>query len=45
VELAGEVPVGNGHAGLLQLGGIFVAFVAEGIAAGGEHVGGRQAGE
>src|ERR1700761_7092224 len=28
MELAGEVPIGDGHAGLLQLCGIFVAFVA-----------------
>src|SRR4030081_2324981 len=33
VELAGKMPIGYGHAGLLQPRGIFVAFVAQGISA------------
>src|SRR5258708_39085626 len=45
VELAGKVPVGYGHSGGLQPRGVFVAFVARGIAAGGHHIGRRQSGE
>ena len=43
VELAGKVLVGDGHAGFLEAVGVFVAFVAQGIGAGGQHVGRRQA--
>src|SRR5262249_32254512 len=43
VELAGEVAIGHGHAGLLQPLGIFVALVAQRIGAGDQHVSGRQA--
>src|SRR6185312_2683797 len=45
VELAGEMPVGNAHAILLQPRGIFIAFVTERIAAGRQHIGGRQTGQ
>src|ERR1700754_3870121 len=38
VELAGKMPVGHGHAGLLQPRGIFVAFVAQRIGAGGHDI-------
>src|SRR3984957_17803917 len=43
VELAGEMPVGHGHAGFLQTAGVFVAFVAQGIGARGQHIGRWQA--
>src|ERR1700761_9620361 len=45
VELAGEVFVGDGHAGLLQPRGIFVALVAQRIGARGQHISRRQAGQ
>src|SRR4051812_43055371 len=38
VELSGVVPGGDADAGLLQACGIFVAFVAQGIGAGGQHI-------
>src|ERR1700688_3407533 len=43
VELAGKMPVGHGDAGCLQAALIFVALVAQGIGAGGQHIGRRQA--
>src|SRR6185312_13634373 len=43
VELAGEMAIDDGYAGLFQPRGIFIAFVAQGIAARGEHIGRRQA--
>src|SRR5581483_758814 len=45
VELAGEMPVGDRHASLLQLRGVFDALVAKRITAGGQHIGRRQAGQ
>src|SRR5882724_5795952 len=41
VELAGKMPVGHAHAGLLQPRGIFVAFIAQGIGARGHDIGRR----
>ena len=41
----GKCTIGHGNAGLLQPCGIFVAFVAQRIGAGGEHIGRRQTGE
>src|SRR6266403_2584652 len=45
VELAWKSPVRHRHAGFLQAFCIFVAFVAQGIGAGGQHIGGRQSRE
>src|SRR5262249_44117555 len=42
VELASEMSVGDAYAILFQPRGIFVAFVAERIAGGGEHIGRRK---
>src|SRR5260370_30353719 len=42
VELAGKAPVRHRHAGFLQAFCVFVAFVAQGIGAGGQHIGRRQ---
>jgi hypothetical protein len=45
VELAGKYPRRDGHAGVLEPRGIFVAFVAQGIGARRQHIGRRQSGE
>src|SRR5688500_18250366 len=42
VELAGKVPVGDRYAGFFQSRRVFVAFVAQGVGAGGQHIGRRQ---
>ena len=41
----GNVLVVTADASILQSRGIFVPFVAQGIGAGGQHIGGRQAGQ
>src|SRR6266581_3659071 len=45
VELAGKVLVADGHAGVLQPFGVFVAFVAQRIGAGRQQIGRRQSGQ
>src|ERR1700744_6390678 len=44
VELAGKCPGGYGDAGVLQPRRIRIALVAQGISAGGQHIGRRQPG-